>query len=242
MKSIVFAKRNFKEILRDKLNLGFGIGFPIIVLLLMTVINNNIPVDIFNINKLTPGIAVFGLAFISPFSGMLVAKDRTSSFTMRLFTSPMEAKDYIVGYILPLLPISIMQTIICYVTAIILGLQFNINVIYSILSLIPAAFIFIGIGLLGGSLLNEKQVSGLLGALLTNLTAWLSGAWFDLDLVGGAFKTIANLLPFAHCVNVARNALKGEIIFPDMYWVLGYAILFVALAIYAFKRKMDSME
>lgn len=102
-----FSMRNTKEILRDKLNLGFGIGFPIILLLLMTMIQSNIPVQVFEISKLAPGIAVFGLSFVSLFSGMIIAKDRTSSFMLRLFTSPMTAKDYIVGYTLPLIPMAI---------------------------------------------------------------------------------------------------------------------------------------
>jgi len=88
VKLLAFASRNSKEILRDKLNLAFGIGFPVVLLLLLTAIQSNIPVPLFVIDHLAPGIAVFGLSFVSLFSGMLIAKDRTSSFMLRLFTSP----------------------------------------------------------------------------------------------------------------------------------------------------------
>ena len=38
MKLLTFSGRTAKEILRDPLNLGFGIGFPIILLLLLSAI------------------------------------------------------------------------------------------------------------------------------------------------------------------------------------------------------------
>lgn len=80
MKSLAFAARNHKEIIRDPLNLAFGIGFPLVILLLLTAIQANVPTELFVIDKLIPGIAVFGLSFISLFSGMLIAKDRSTSF------------------------------------------------------------------------------------------------------------------------------------------------------------------
>ena len=32
MRMLTFAKRNIKEILRDPINLGFGLGFPLVLL------------------------------------------------------------------------------------------------------------------------------------------------------------------------------------------------------------------
>ena len=76
MRMLTFAKRNLKEILRDPINLVFGLGFPLILLLLLSAIQANVPVNIFEIDTLTPGITVFGLSFITLFSATLVAKDR----------------------------------------------------------------------------------------------------------------------------------------------------------------------
>lgn len=241
MKMLAFASRNTKEILRDKLNLMFGIGFPVIVMLLLSFIQSNVPVALFEIDQLAPGIAVFGLSFISLFSGMLIAKDRTSSFILRLFTSPMSSSDFILGYTLPLVPMAMMQVLACFVVALFLGLELSINLLWTILLLIPCAVIFIALGLLCGTLLNDKQVGGVCGALLTNLSAWLSGIWFDLDLVGGAFKKFANLLPFSHSVNYARAAAAGQFdqLFPDLWWVIGYAVVLLGLAIWVFQRKMN---
>lgn len=242
MKITSFAIRNTKEMIRDRLNLAFGIGFPVVLLLLLTLIQSNIPVDIFSLERLAPGIAVFGLSFISLFSGMIIAKDRTSSFMLRLFTSPMTAKDYILGYTLPFIPLSILQIFVCFIVAILLGLEISIHILAAILVLIPAALFFVAIGLLCGSLFTDKQVGGVCGALLTNVSAWLSGTWFDLELVGGTFKKIADLLPFSHAVNTGRFAITGEYgkIMPELIWVIGYALLLFALAIFVFTRKMSS--
>ena len=242
LKTFAFASRNTKEILRDKLNIAFGIGFPVIVLLLLSLIQHNVPVELFAIEKLAPGIAVFGLSFIALFSGTLIAKDRTSSFILRLFTSPMKSEHFIMGYTLPLLPLAILQTIVCFVVALFLGLNISANLLLTILVTIPSAVLFIGIGLLCGSLFNDKRVGGVCGAILTNLSAWLSGTWFDVELVGGGFKTIANLLPFVHAVNAGRYALSGEYgkILPELLWVVAYALIVMTVAICVFTRKMNS--
>lgn len=240
MKLIVFAGRNTKEMLRDPINLAFGIGFPVILLLLLTAIQSNVPVDIFQLDKLTPGIAVFGLSFITLFSATLISKDRSSSLLARLFTTPMTSAEFILGYTLPLLPMAIVQGIICYITAFILGMEMTPSIIIAIVLIIPMALLFIAIGLLCGSIFNDKQVGGICGALLTNLTAWLSGAWFDLDLVGGVFKKVAYSLPFVHSVDMGKAAVSGNYadILPHIWWVLGYGIVFTVIAIYAFSRKM----
>ncbi len=242
MKTLAFASRNSKEILRDRLNIVFGIGFPIVILLLLTAIQANIPVGLFELDHLTPGIAVFGLSFIALFSGLLIAKDRTSSFMLRLFTSPLTSSNFIFGYTLPLLPMAILQVVVCFAVASFLGLTVNMNVLLTIVVLIPAAVLFIALGLLCGALFTDKQVGGICGALLTNLSAWLSDIWFDLDLVGGAFKRIAEALPFVHAVEAGRAALAGDYasIFPDLWWVIGYAAAIMTIAILVFTRKMQS--
>ncbi|NMP37075.1 MAG: ABC transporter permease [Clostridiales bacterium] len=237
---LAFSSRNVKEMLRDPLTVAFGIGFPVAVLLLLTAIQSNVPVDLFNLEKLTPGIAVFGLSFVSLFSATLISKDRSTSFLMRLFASPLSSVDFILGYTLPMLPIAIAQSVVCFGVAMILGLTPTLNIIKVLIVLLPADILFIAIGLLVGSIFNDKQVGGLCGALLTNLTAWLSGTWFDLELVGGAFKTASYALPFARAVDASRLALSGgQGVFTHLVWVIGYAAVVMVLAVLAFRKKMN---
>ena len=240
MRTVTFAVRITKEIIRDPLNLIFGLGFPVVLILMLSAIQANIPVDLFEIQRLTPGITVFGLSFLTLFSSTIISKDRNTSFLQRLYTTPLTPLDFILGYTLPIIPIAVAQSIVCYVFALILGLDFSVNMLYAILSVAPLSVLFIAFGLLFGSILNEKQVGGICGALMTNLSAWLSGTWFDLDLVGGAFKKIAYALPFVHAVEMERAILSGNFsdIFPHIWWVLGYSIVLLSAAVFFFLRQM----
>lgn len=240
MKAVIFSSRTFKEIIRDPISLFFGLVFPILLLVLLTLMNRNIPGDIFDINDLTPGIAVFGLSFMALFAGQIIAKDRASEFLTRLFTTPMRARDFILGYTLPLIPMALLQTMFCFVTALFLGMEFSFSVIATIISILPIGIVFISSGLLLGSILNEKAVGGICGALLTNVTALFSGAWFSVELVGGIFEKMAHALPFFHAVEMARAAMRGQYadMFPHVWIVFGYGIVISTLAIYVFQKKM----
>ena len=236
MKMMTFAKRCAKEILRDPINLAFGLGFPIVLLLLLSALQANIPVSLFEIDTLTPGITVFGLSFMTLFSATLIAKDRESALLQRLYTTPLSGLDFILGYMLPILPIVLGQTIICYLVAIPLGLTLTPNVIYAIIGIIPMAIFNIALGLLCGSLLGVKQVGGICGALLTNLSAWLSGVWFDLNLVGGTFKKIAYALPFVHAAEIEKALFQGNLDLAAAHFlpVILYSILVTLMAVFCF--------
>lgn len=249
MRTLVFASRNTKEMVRDILTLVFGIAFPLVLLVLLSAINQAIPkgtpnaMTLFEIANLVPGISVFGLSFISLFSSLLIAKDKTTSFILRLFTSPLKPYEFILGYTLPLIPMSLVQTSVCYIFALFMGLNPSVNILLAIIVNIPVSIVFIALGLLFGTILNEKAVGGVCGALLTNLSAWFSNIWFDSSLVGGWFEAIANVLPFSHAVNAARYALSGDYskIMPELAVVLIYAVVLtlISIIIFTIKQKKD---
>ena len=210
MKTLTFAKRCAKEILRDPINIGFGLGFPLVLLWLLSMLQANIPVSLFEIDALAPGITVFGLSFLTLFSAALVARDRESALLQRLYTTPLGGAGFILGYMLPLLPLAAGQALVCYLFAVPLGLTVSANILYAVIGIIPMAVFHIALGLLCGSVLGVKQVGGICGVLLTNLSAWLSGVWFDLKLVGGAFERLAHALPFVHAVELEKALFGGD--------------------------------
>lgn len=240
MKMLFFANRCAKEILRDPLTVLFGLGFPLVLLFLLSAIQANVPVPLFEIERLAPGITVFGLSFMALFAATLVAKDRESSFLRRLYTTPLTPADFIAGYLLPLLPVAVAQSALCYLAAACLGLPLTVNVLYAVVMNLPTAVFYVALGLLCGSVCNVKQVGGLCGALLTNLSAWLSGVWFDPSLVGGGFKKAADLLPFGHMVEQARAVLAGDFAaaLPHLWPVLAYAAAAALAAVCLFLRQM----
>lgn len=242
MRTMTFAKRCAWEMLRDPVNLGFGLGFPLVLLLLLSALQSNIPVSLFEIDTLTPGITVFGLSFMTLFSATLIAKDRESALLQRLYTTPLTGLDFILGYMLPLLPMAIGQALICYLFAIPLGLTVSVNIIYAVLGIIPMAVFNIALGLLCGSVLGVKQVGGICGALLTNLSAWLSGVWFDLELVGGVFEKAAHVLPFAHAAELEKELFAGNFqnmgshLLPILLYCTGTTLV----AVFLFLRQMKN--
>jgi ABC-2 type transport system permease protein len=240
MKTLFFSSRNWKEILRDPLSIVICVGVPLVMLIIFSFMQMNMPIEVYTIKNLAPGMAVFSFAFISLFSGMLIAKDRTSSFLTRLFPSPMTSTNFIVGYSLPLIPLALLQTVVCFVAALFFGLPLNFGLFIAILLLIPSAVMFIGFGLLLGCIFNDKQVGGI-ASILIMLVSFMGGMWFDLNLMGGAYKTVANLLPFSHAVEVAKAPLAGNYdgFLIHMLWTIVYAVLIFALAIFTFKGKMQ---
>lgn len=240
MRLYTFSKRCAKEIVRDPVNLCFGLGFPVVLLLLLSAMQSNIPVDLFRIESLAPGIAVFGLSFMTLFSATLIAKDRESSFLTRLYTTPLKAREFILGYMLPILPLSLGQSAVCYLVALPLGLTPSVNILAAILGILPISALYVSLGLLVGSLVGVKAVGGICGGLFTNLSAWLSGVWFDITLIGGAFEGVARALPFIHAVEMERALISGDFrgALPHFAIVLAYSCVTSVLAVAAFLRQM----
>ena len=240
MRMMTLAKRCAKELLRDPINVAFGLGFPVVLLYLLSAIQANIPASLYEIDTLAPGITVFALAFMTLFSATLIAKDRESAFLQRLYTTPLTGFDFIVGYMLPILPMAFVQIAICYLAAIPLGLTISNNILFAIVGILPIAVFNIALGLLCGSLFGVKHVGGICGALLTNLSAWFSGVWFDLDLVGGTFRKVANMLPFVHAAEMEKALFYGDMksAASHLLPIVLYAILTSVAAVYCFLRQM----
>ncbi|MBQ8826024.1 MAG: ABC transporter permease [Oscillospiraceae bacterium] len=248
MKIKAFAQRNIKELLRDPLSYVFCLGFPVVMLLLMTVINKSIPpqanMTVFRIDNLCAGITVFGLTFLMLFAALLTSKDRTSSFLARLFASPMTAFDFIAGYYLPLIILALVQCVITfgvsYVIAVIEDVEINIgSMLLAIVILIPAIIMFIGFGLIFGSRFSDKAAPGLCSAIIS-AAAILGGIWMDIDAIGGGIEAVCKALPFYHAVEAARAAVDGDIsnIGGSMAIVAVYMLASVILSVIAFKGNM----
>ena len=128
------------------------------------------------------------------------------------------------------------QSIVCYLAAMLLGLTPTVNMLLALLFVIPVSLLFVALGLLFGSILTDKQVGGICGALLTNLSAWLSGVWFDLDLVGGAFQKTANALPFVHAAEMEKALFNGnfEAAAAHILPILLYSVSITVLAVFCF--------
>lgn len=243
MKALAFAERNRKEILRDPLTLLLGVVMPVAMLWLFSSLEGIMPLDLFTIEKLTPGMIVFSFSFITLFSGMLLGRDKTTSFLMRIFASPMKASEYLIGYAIPLLPVALFQIAVCYTAAVFLGFPVDIHALSGFGILLVISLLYIGSGLALGTYFTDRQVGGIF-AIFVNITTWLSGIWFSPSMIGGAFEQIAGLLPFVHAVDAARAAFSGQYaeLAEPLFWVGGYTIIIFAAAIWGFRKKMKGSK
>lgn len=239
MRIITFAKRNLKEIIRDPLSIIFAIILPLFLLYIFE--QFKIPNEVYNIENFTPGIIIFSLSFITMFTSSLVAKDRSTSLTTRLEVSPMKSIDYILGYSISVLPIVLIQNILFFMTAMLLGLNFSINIIYTILVSIPISLLFISLGILIGTITNEKSSSGV-SSIVVQLVAFTSGMYFSIDMVGNTFSTICKILPFQSTLNITKSVLNNSYnnILTSTLIVVIYTIITIVLEIFLFKKKMIS--
>jgi ABC-2 type transport system permease protein len=240
MRMINFAKRNFKELVRDPLSLVFEIVLPIFLLFIFQ--QFDIPSENYKLENFTPSIILFGFSFITLFTATLIAKDRTSSFLIRLGTSPMKSSDYILGYILSLLPIVFLQNVLFFLVAIVMGLKFSLSIITTIFVSIVISVFFIALGILIGSLVSEKGTGGL-GSIIVQLVCFTSGMYFPIDSIGGVFAVICKALPFEACLNIIQGTLHcdySNLSFANIIVFLIYFILTIIISIIVFKKRMIS--
>ena len=240
MRTLNFAKRNFKEIIRDPLSIIFAILLPLFLLFIFQ--QFNIPSDNYKLENFTPGIVVFGFSFITLFTAMLVSKDRTTSLLVRLGISPMKPIEYILGYVISIIPIIIMQNVLFFILAIILGLSFSINIIWAILISIIISILFIAIGIIIGSLVSEKASSGV-SSIIIQLVCFTSGMYFPREMLGDTFAKICEYLPFESCVTIIKSIMNNNlesITTRNIIVFLTYTIIIFTISIFIFRKKMIS--
>ena len=247
-RTAAFAVRNWKELVRDPWSYAFCLGFPLVMLLVMTLVNESIPAEagmtLFQIENLSGGIAVFGLTFLMLFVCLTVSKDRGGAFLMRLYATPMTPTDFIAGYLLPTGALALAQVSITFAASLAIAAVQGVSLrplglLLALAALLPTIVLFLSLGLLFGTLFTEKAAPGLCSVVIS-FASFLGGVWFDVDSVGGILKKICTALPFVHCVKAARLAasLTFEGIGLHLLITCAYAAAVAVLAVVVFRGKM----
>ena len=240
MRILNFAKRNFKEIIRDPLSIIFAIILPIFLLFIFQ--QFNIPNDAYKLENFTPGVLIFSFSFVTLFTSMLIAKDRRTALLIRLGVSPMRPIEYILGYMASFIPFILLQNILLFIVALFLGLQFSINIIWTVLVSIIIAVLFIAIGILIGSLVSDKAASGI-SSIIIQLVCFTSGMYFPKEMLGKTYSKICEFLPFDSALTITKGVLNNNIESITMQNIVVfsiYTIIFVILSATIFKKNMIS--
>ena len=241
----IFARRCLKETLRDPLSYVFCVGFPVVMLIIFRLLAHytNGQASWFELPYLTPGIIVFSYTFVMLYTAILVAKDKSSSFLVRLFASPMKPGEFLLGYALPSVAIGLLQNTACFITATILGILDGslislAEMIQVSIALLPMLCFFISLGILFGTCFSEKAAPGV-ASVIISVAGFLSGAWMPLEDMGG-LSTFASCLPFYPAVRIGRafTAAPSPTFARDMGIVCAYAVAFAVLSIIFFRHMM----
>ena len=245
---LAFAKRCTLELVRDPLSYVFSLGFPLVMLIVMTLLNRAIPPEagntVFRADKLAPGIYVFGLSFLMLFTALLVSKDRAEAFLIRLYISPMRRMDFLLGYSLPILVLALAQGLITMAAAFVVGICTDVpldprGLLLVLPVSVPAVLLFVGFGLLFGVLFSDKAAPPLSSAVIS-VSSFLGGMWMDLEHMDGTLVKICDALPFRHAVEAGRKALAMDFggIGGHLAYVLLWAAVIYAAAVLCFRKKM----
>jgi len=255
-----FAKRNFLEMVRDPLLYFMCAGFPIVMLLLFNLINTYAGQHntVFELRSIVPGLMVFSFSFAMLMMALLVSKDRTGAFLIRLYSSPMKAADFVGGYVFTGIVIGIAQEIVCvaggFILSAITGEEF-ITVPQALLlmvAMLPMLLFNVFFGVLLGTSMNDKGAPGVT-SIFISASGILGGAWMPLDIMG-EFEKICRFLPFHPATYIGRvitgayHTATDPYTMPDIYTfdsvgkvglvtVLLYMVLAIVLSISCFRRK-----
>lgn len=251
-RTMVFAKRNLIETFRDPLSWIFCIAFPIVMLIIMSIVDSAIPEEagntLFRIDNLAGGIAVFGQMFIMLFTAIAVAKDRNGAFLTRLYSSPMKSGDFVWGYILPMLLTAVIQVCVSLAAAVVISLisGYSLSIaglLLAVAAVIPSALMFSAIGFLFGTFFNEKAAPGICSVIIS-LGSMLGGIWFDVEGVGGIMYKIGRCLPFLYATRVARSAISMDFGVKEFLIPLGAVVsaaaVLTVLASIVFNNRMHA--
>ncbi len=241
---VVFARRNVLETMRSPASWAFGLALPIGIFIIMQIIVNSIGeraaanVPMFGVDRFTGGAVIFGAAFLSLFCAMLISSDRAQSFLSRLYASPLTSVDYIVGYMLGVLPIAAAQSVTIFVAALCFGLTPTVNILPALLFAVLFSVMFVSIGMIFGSTLSAKGAPPVCSAVV-QVAALLSGMWFDLDMIGGGFAVFCRVFPFAHVYDIIRYALTGDWANVWLPFVIAFAytVALTAVAVVVFEKR-----
>lgn len=227
-KLLTLVKRNIKEIVRDPLSVVFCIGFPIVMLVFMQLILSgmeSVPEN-FKIDSYAVGICLFGYTFSMLFTATTIAADKNTEFINRLMIAPISKTKYLFSFVLAVLPITLLQTIIFFATALLFGFTFSFNLFLAILALIPSAIFFISLGILFGMLAKTEKHAGPLCSIIISVSMILGGVFMPVANMG-VFSDIVNALPFIHTLEIGTSVLAGNFLesLIHLAWIVGYTSL-----------------
>jgi ABC-2 type transport system permease protein len=196
------------------------------------------------IDFIGPGIITFGLLILIPTSARTIVRDKEKGFLSRLLTTPARPLDFILGYSLSNVAITIAQIIIFVFGAWAMGMDIIGNLGLAFVIFFLTGLCSVGLGMVIASLSRSENQAEPLAWLFSMPLAMLSGCWFSIELMPSYIRMVAFAFPYAHTIEAARGILiRGvglEAVGTDFLFLVGWAVVIFAIGVILFRRSMRS--
>jgi ABC-2 type transport system permease protein len=214
----------------------------------MPVTVNALPIHVENqidyIDFIGPGIITFGLLILIPTAARPIVRDKERGFMARLLTTPTRPLDFILGYSLSMVVITIAQIVIFIFGAWAMGMDIIGNLGLAFLVFFLTGLCSVGIGMVIASLSKSENQAEPLAWIFSMPLAMLSGCWFSIEMMPSYIRAVAFAFPYAHTVEAARGVLiRGvglEAVSYDLLFLVGWAVAIFAIGVVLFRRSMRS--
>jgi len=209
---------------------------------------NAVPIHVENqidyIDFIGPRIITFGLLILIPTAARPIVRDKEKGFLARLLTTPTHPVDFILGYSLSMVAITIAQIAIFIFGAWLMGMDIIGNLGLAFLIFFLTGLCSVGIGMVIASLSKSENQAEPLAWIFSMPLAMLSGCWFSIELMPSYIRAAAFAFPYAHTIEAARGVLiRGvglEAVGNDFLFLIGWAVVIFAIGIVLFRRSMRS--
>ncbi len=191
-------------------------------------------------NQYSPGMMVMFALFGVMQAAMVMVIERRTGAMARLLTTPMRKFELISGHILGMFIIFFVQQLLLILFGqLILKVDYFRAPLAVVLVMVALALWVASLGLLISALVKKEEQVVLFSMIGMFLFSALGGAWFSLEMVGGAFYTIGHLTPAAWAIDGFQNlVIRGlglQSVLLPVGILLAYTAAFFGLAIWRFK-------
>ena len=185
-----------------------------------------------------PGIIVFALLMMVPAVAGTLAKECEKGTLERLKLSKMSSFDLLFGTLIPWSLIAIIQVIILFLVALLMGFHWqggNLSIILAVGIGIIGGIASISLGLLVAAFVKSEKHATTLSPIIAVPMSFLVGAFFPLPkavigYINGKSFQVYDVLPWAHTVNALRSVLTfGS--YDISYYIIMMSILTAILFI-----------
>lgn len=193
---------------------------------------------------LIPGLLAFTLMQISiSGSGFNLVEYRRKGILKRLFVTPLQPRDFIVGLVLARLLLCLVQlSVLLGVAVVFLDVRVVGNLAALYLVIVLGTVIFLSMGFCLGSIAKTQQAILALGNLFIFPQMFLSGIFFPIDSLPTMIQPIAAVLPLSFVANALREILTNGLslleILPELAGIVVWLVIgfFLATRLFVWKE------